>query len=91
MGFSYKVYKFEDLVFKPHPIGNGKIATLNFPNDFGVSVVFGSLFYSNGVDNYELAVLHNGELTYDTEITDDVLGYLSPKEISDVMGEIQKL
>lgn len=30
---------FADLEFKSHPGGDGKIATMNFPNGYGISVV----------------------------------------------------
>jgi hypothetical protein len=39
-----------------------------------------------------LAVLDNyGKLTYDTPITDDVLGYLKPEEVTDYLIQIQDL
>lgn len=91
----YKMKTFKDLEFKPHRAGSGKQATLFFPNGYGVSVVFGTLFYSNGVDTYEMAVLRGNEndyrLTYETPITDDVLGRRTAEEITKAMKEVQKL
>lgn len=82
---------FNDLEFKPHSIGNGQHAILNFDNGYGVSVLLGKLFYSNGIDTYELGVLKNDHLCYDTPITDDVLGYLTKGGVTKVMERIQKL
>jgi len=42
-------------------------------------------------ETYEVAVLKDGDLCYDTPITDDVLGYLTPEEVSSVMGQVQNL
>jgi hypothetical protein len=39
-----------------------------------------------------LAVLDSdGNLTYDTSVTDDVIGYLRPEDVTDVMAKIQQL
>jgi len=39
-----------------------------------------------------LAVLDNdGNLTYETPVTDDVIGYLRPMDVTDVMEKIQQL
>jgi hypothetical protein len=40
---------------------------------------------------YELAVFKDGEICYDTPITDDVIGYLRPEDVTDVMVKIQQL
>ena len=82
---------FKDLVFESHGTGLGSQAVLEFDNGYGVSVLLGDLFYSNGIDTYELAVLKDGFLCYDTPITDDVLGYLTKGKITKVMEKIQKL
>lgn len=82
---------FKDLVFKSNGTGLGQQAVLEFDNGYGVSVLFGNKFYSNGIDTYELAVLKDGFLCYDTPITDDVLGYLTKGKITKVMEKIQKL
>lgn len=58
---------FKDLIFKEYPISkeaekfplsirkkylNAKQAVIEFPNGYGVSVLLGECFYSNGVDTY---------------------------------------
>ena len=68
-----------------------KQAIINFENGYGASVLIGNLFYSNGVDTYELAVLHEGSITYNTDITDDVLSYITKDEVTEAMKKIQEL
>lgn len=89
---------FKDLVFKYHAFSkdsllfNGhKQATLNFYNGYGVSVLFGKSFYSNGVDTFELAVLKDGKLCYDTPITSDVVGYIKSDKVTELMKAVQEL
>jgi hypothetical protein len=40
---------------------------------------------------YELAVFKNGHITYDTPITNDVIGYLKAEEVTKIMQQIQLL
>ena len=90
---------FEDLIFKPHGgefryserFRKAKRAIETFENGYGISVLFGEMFYSNGIDTYELAVLYKGKITYNTDITDDVMGGLSKDEVTDVMRRVQEL
>jgi len=81
---------FKDLEFKPHIIGNGVQARMDFDNDYGVSVVKfnGSYGYPN---LWEVAVMYKGSLTYNTDITDDVLGHQNDQDITDIMERIQAL
>ena len=83
---------FTDLAFRPHGTpGFGTQATMAFDNGFGVSVITGKYAHSSGGSPYELAVLHNGELTYDTPITDDVLGWLTEADVTRAMLDVQEL
>lgn len=87
-----KTYKtFEDLKFKKHPYTFCKIAQINFPNKYGISVIFGKQAYSNGKDTYEVAVLYKKQLCYTSPITDDVLGYQTKEEVTEIMKQIQDL
>ena len=68
---------------------------LFFNNGFGVSVVRHSHSHG-GVDGlFEVAVLLGTaecwELTYDTPITDDVLGWLSWSEVQQAIGRVALL
>lgn len=67
-----------------------------FKNGFGASVVkhFGS--YGSGANLWELAVLkfdnaRHWELTYDTSITDDVIGHLTVQEVTALLEKIKEL
>lgn len=83
---------FDDLVFKQYSsIDSLMKAIIQFENGYGVSVLFGGLAYSNGIDTYELAVLKDGLLCYDTEITNDVIGYIEKEEVTNIMIRIQQL
>jgi len=83
---------FKDLEFIPHSIGIGIISRIHFDNGFGASVVKHSFSYGGDKGLYELAVLDSdGELTYNTGITDDVIGWLRPEDVTDIMEKIQLL
>jgi hypothetical protein len=83
---------FKDLEFKKHEWARvSKQAVIYFKNGYGVSVLLGTAFYSNGKNTYELAVLYNGQLTYSTPITDSVLPHITEEEVTNAMIEVQKL
>jgi hypothetical protein len=83
---------FADLEFKLHPAGQGVQAKIQFSNGFGASVVKTPYTYGGSQGKYELAVLDkDGRLTYSTEVTSDVIGYLNPDEVSEYMRQIQIL
>ena len=94
--------QFKDLVFKQHEMTknafllpssireeymNAKHAKMQFENGYGISV----LKYSNGIDTYEVAVLDNNGICYNTSITNDVIGYVDANEVSNIMKQIQEL
>ena len=87
--------KFQDLPFFPindAPFMVGKKARMHFDNGFGVSVVSHSYSYGGRDGLYEVAVLDsNDELTYDTPVTNDVIGYLTEEDVTDVMKQVQEL
>jgi hypothetical protein len=63
-----------------------------FENGYGASVIRNAHSYGGHIGLYELAVLDNyGKLTYDTPITDDVLGYIKPEEVTNYLIQIQDL
>jgi len=84
---------FNDLEFKPHAAGMGGVMSrITFENGYGASVVSSPYTYGGDKGLYELAVLDSdGELTYTTSVTDDVIGYLRPEDVTDVMAKIQEL
>lgn len=68
-----------------------------FENDWGASIIYhqGSYGYEQGL--VELAVVRWNKdgtdwcLSYDTEITDDVIGYLSQHEAAGILQRIKQL
>ena len=87
--------KFQDLPFFPindAPFMVGKKARMHFDNGYGVSVVSHSYSYGGRDGLYEVAVLDsNDDLTYDTPVTNDVIGYLTEEDVTDVMKQVQEL
>ena len=82
--------KFEDLVFKDHPnFDRAQQALLEFDNGYGVSVLLGARFYSNGRDTYEVAVMYDDAVTYPMET--DVVGFLKADEVTAYMEKVQDL
>ena len=87
--------KFEDLEFKK--IENDTFTTgvrceMVFENGYGVSVISHTYSYGGKEGLYEVAVLgKDGGLTYDTPVTNDVIGYLEPVEVTDIMKQVQEL
>jgi len=84
---------FEDLVFKPHPNVPYLMtqARMDFDNNYGVSVVTGEGAYSTPDSPYELAVMLNGNITYNTHITNDVIRHLNKEGVTEIMKQVQEL
>ena len=84
---------FKDLEFVSHAAGMGGVMSrIQFENGYGASVVKTDYTYGGDKGLYELAVLDSeGHLTYSTPVTDDVIGYLRPEDVTDVMAKIQQL
>lgn len=93
----YKKYEIEipnrekfDKEFKI--FGEVYVHRFKFENGYGASVIkhFGSYGYKD--DLFELAVLDkNGNLCYDTPITNDVIGYLTNEEVLEYLERIRRL
>ena len=60
-----------------------------FPNGYGASVIDDGYGAEAGL--YELGVLHGGRLTYDTPLTDDVLGWLTADDVVEALDKIEAL
>ena len=95
-----KDYKtFDDLKFEQRKdflsFGDERAyqAVIEFENGYGVSVLLGTLFYSNGVDTYEIACIKNDHCVYPkgSSFEYDVIGYRTKDEITELMKEIQEL
>ena len=86
--------QFKDLEFIEKP-EVGIFAQMFFDNGYGISVVRNIFSYtSKDKLDYEIAVLEGNEedwdICYDTPITCNVLGYLSPEQVTEIMIQIQK-
>ena len=87
---------FDNLDFKPRENGiPGVQAITFFENGYGASVIKGYGTYGNDSGLYELAVLKITEdgwdLCYDSGITEDVEGYLSPEAVTIYLKQIKSL
>jgi hypothetical protein len=83
---------FKDLEFNSFNHGDGVQAKIMFKNGFGASVVKSSFSYGGKNGLYEIAVLDtDGEITYDTDVTDDVIGHLTPEQVTETMAFVQAL
>jgi len=84
---------FNDIIFKSNPMGEeyGIVSRTQFDNGYEVSVVKSPHSYGGDKGLYELAIFKDDEICYDTPITNDVLGYLSDKDVTEVLIKIQQL
>jgi len=96
MNFSYSPLSTEAM----SEIGRGAISfewlqvfdglayRVTYPNGYGASIIkhYGS--YGHDDDLWELGVLKDGKLCCDTDITGDVLGYLTEAEVIGLCRDI---
>jgi len=76
---------------KPHPTCNGTQVIFEFTNGYGASIVSTDFSYGGDEGKWELAVLKDGEICYDTPVTDDVIGYLEECEVIPLLAQIAAL
>ena len=84
---------FEDLVFKPHPIGRGCIqATLDLGNDIEVSVVGGPGLYGDGKTTFEVAAFYKTLGKFVTMPNgDDVSGGNTKEQVTKIINRLENL
>lgn len=86
-----------DNPFIEHPAtfrdtNHGEQWVFEFPNGWGASVVRSGVSYGADEGLWELAVLDGGgDLSYDTDITDDVIGYQSETDVAELLRRIALL
>lgn len=62
-----------------------------YPNGYGASIIKARLSVGGRSDCWELAVLKDKKLCYDTPITDDVCGALDDEQVCSYCQEIKNL
>jgi len=84
--------QFKDLEFKNHSLqpNYNKHVKYTLDNGYGVSIINGSSAYCSD-ETYEVAITKDGEITYDTEFTNDVLGHQTPADIDELLINLAKL
>ncbi len=90
----YIIDTFNKITFDgDHETNFGRVAHLNgwqkifkFPNGFGASIINHDMSYG-----FELALLYDGNLVYHPQITDDVIGGLTPCRARNILKKIAKL
>jgi len=88
--------EFKDLKFEKDNM-MGISAHHLFDNHYGVSVIKSPYSYGGKQGKYELAILvmkpsdKYSELCYDTPITNDVIGYLTETEVTELMKQVSEL
>ena len=89
---NFDVLQFEHLEFNTRPYGIGKQAVVQFKNGYGASVIQGEMSYGGREGLFELAVYgKDGNISYSTPITGDVLGYLTEDDVTETLVKISKL
>ena len=96
MNLNLNYEEFKDYLLRRESLFDGVQYLFRFPNNYGASIVkhFGS--FGSNRDLWELAVIYfdiddGWDLTYDTEITDDVEGYLTDQDVLELLRRIQAL
>ena len=76
----------------------GERHIVRFPNGYGASVVRNRMSYGDdrglyevGVITYDRAKPSDWDLTYDTPITDNMLGWQSVEDVAEVLLRISRL
>lgn len=80
---------FKELEFYPREVLSGEYARYTFPNGYGISVIDGHGTYSRK-GTYEVGIIHEDHLTYNTPLTGDVLADQTPEEINEILATIEK-
>lgn len=83
---------FKDFILIEREINGGGQIILQFDNGWGASVIHHNFSYGNESGLCELAVFDfDGELSYETPITDDVLGCLNLDDVINTLIKIKGL
>jgi hypothetical protein len=87
---NHNITEFDSLVFFRQ--NGGEQAIVRFDNYYSASIVRNGYSYGGRDGLYEIAVIgKNGEITYGTSITSDVLGYLNKQQVTQTLIKISQL
>ena len=86
-----KTLKALSTEYEEKDVWDGYRYVASFDNGYGISIVKHKYSYGSEDDMWEIAVMKGEEICYDTPITDDVIGWLSPDEVMDYAMEIKAL
>ena len=70
---------------------DGEQWIFEFSNKYGASVIKCDYSFGGNEGLFELSVLYDNDLCYSTPITDDVLGYLTEDDVSELLDRIEQL
>lgn len=70
--------------------GKGIGYRFSFDNGYGASIIKGTGSYGYP-DKWELAILKDGSLCYDSGICDDVIGWQTDEQIEELLNKIKEL
>jgi hypothetical protein len=80
-------YITESRVEKGRPMGPAEYVRWQFPNKYGASLACHNM--TNGKP--EFAVTYNGDICYDSGVTNDVIGYTTVSEVALYLAELRGL
>lgn len=86
-----RCYPYKKYLVSISNYGFGLRYVFLFENGYGASVVKNIFSYGNTRNLFELAVLKDGQICYETEITDDVIGYLTNRQVLRILERIKEL
>ena len=83
---------YEKYLILSEPFRDGFRKRYLFENGYGASVVKHSFSYGGERGLFELAVINkDGDLVYDTPVTDSVIGFLNQEDVDSLLEKIKKL
>lgn len=62
-----------------------------FDNGYEASVVSNAMTYGGKNGLFEVAVMKDGKIVYDTPVTNDVVGWLDFAGVADILNQIKAL
>jgi len=84
---------FDDLIFKPHPVGRGCVqAKLDLGNDIVVSVVGGDGLYGDGKKTFEVAAFYKtlGKFVPMPD-GEDISGWNTKEQVTEIINYLENL